>query len=170
MVLGMSLAAYTAIHVVISLIGIVTGLVVVVGMRRSQRLPAWTMVFLVTIVLTSVTGFGFPFDGLKPSHIFGVVSLVILGLAIPGLYTFHLSGRWRLVYVVGSVVALYLNSFVLLVQPFLKIPFLTALAPTGTEPPFAVAQLVVLVLFVVLGYQAVRGFHPEARQPILSAA
>lgn len=167
--LGMSLAVYTAIHVVISLIGIATGLVVVVGMCRSQRLPPWTAVFLATTVLTSVTGFGFPFEKLMPSHIVGVLSLIVLALAILGLYRYHLAGRWRAIYVVTSVVALYFNSFVLVVQSFLKIPPLTALAPTGTEPPFAVVQLAVLVLYIALGVVAVRSFHPGERQPIPSA-
>jgi hypothetical protein len=166
----MVLAIYTVIHVLISLVAIVTGLVVVVGMRRSEQLPTWTAVFLATTVLTSVTGFGFPFERLLPSHIFGVISLVILALAIPALYRFHLAGRWRLAYVVGSVVALYLNTFVLVVQSFLKIPFLTALAPTQSEPPFGVAQLIVLAIFIVLGVMAARSFHPEAERPVLGMA
>jgi hypothetical protein len=156
--------------VVISLIGIVTGLVVVLGMCRSQPLPTWTAAFLATTVLSSVTGFGFPFEKLMPSHVVGVFSLIVLVLALLGLYRFHLAGGWRATYVVASVVALYLNSFVLVVQSFLKIPPLTALAPTGTEPPFAVAQLAVLALYVVLGAVAVRSFRPGERQAALSVA
>jgi hypothetical protein len=170
MVLGLSLAAYTAVHVSISLIAIVTGLVVVVGMRSSQRLPGWTAVFLATTFLTSATGFGFPFTGLMPSHIFGIITLVVMALAVPGLYLFHLAGNWRWIYVVGAVLTLYLNVFVLVVQSFLKVPFLTALAPTQSEPPFAVAQLVVLVLFIGLGVMAVRSFRPDAARPVLSPA
>jgi len=166
----MVLTIYTVIHVLISLVGIVTGLVVVIGMCRSQHLPTWTAIFLATTVLTSVTGFGFPFERLMPSHIVGVISLIVLALAIPALYRFHLAGRWRLVYVVGSVVALYFNTFVLVAQSFLKIPFLTALAPTQSEPPFAVAQLAVLVIFIVLGVIAARSFHPEAHRPVLGMA
>ena len=170
MVLGLSLAAFTAVHVAISLIAIVTGLVVVVGMRGSQRLPAWTAVFLATTFLTSATGFGFPFTGLMPSHIFGIITLVVMAFEVPGLYLFHLAGRWRWIYVVGAVFTLYLNVFVLVVQSFLKVPVLTALAPTGSEPPFAVAQLIVLVVFIGLGVMAVRSFRPDAAQPRLSPA
>ena len=170
MVLGLSLATFTAMHVAISLVAIVTGLVVVVAMIRSRHLDSWTAVFLVTTVLTSATGFLFPFTGVLPSHTFGVISLVVLALAISGLYVFHLAGRWRSVYVVGSVVALYLNTFVLVVQTFLKVPVFTALAPTQSEPPFAVAQLAVLVIFVVLGVLAVRSFRPGGALPRVSIA
>src|SRR4051794_37631239 len=147
MVFGMSLAAFTLLHVVISLVGIGTGIVVVVGMLGSKRLPLWTALFLATTILTSATGFLFPFEKLLPLHIVGVISLVVLADAVLGLYVFRLAGPWRWLYAVGLVVALYLNSFVLVAQMFLKIRPLTALAPTGTEPPFAVAQLIVLVVF-----------------------
>lgn len=170
MVFGMSLATFTLLHVAISLIAIVTGLVVATGMGRSNRLPGWTAVFLVTTFLTSATGFGFPFTGLLPSHIFGVITLVVMAVSVPGLYLFHLAGHWRWIYIVGAVFTLYLNVFVLVVQAFLKVPFLTPLAPTQSEPPFAVAQLVALVLCVWLGVRAVRGFRPGARQPRLIPA
>src|SRR3954453_16878326 len=170
MVLGLSLAAFTVVHVAISLIAIVTGLVVVVGMRSSKRLPGWTAVFLATTFLTSATGFGFPFTGLLPSHIFGIITLIVMAFEVPALYVFDLAGRWRWVYVVGAVFTLYLNVFVLVVQSFLKVPFLTALAPTQSEPPFAVAQLVALMLFIGLGVIAVRSFRPDAGRPRLSPA
>jgi hypothetical protein len=169
MVLGLSLAMFTLLHVLISLVGIGSGIVVVIGMLGSHRLPGWTAVYLVTTILTSATGFLFPFVKLMPSHIVGVISLVVLAVAVVALYVRRLAGPWRWLYVVTSVVALYLNSFVLVVQMFLKIPPLTALAPTGTEPPFAVAQLVVLAAYIWLGYKAVRSFHPTASRPALGA-
>jgi hypothetical protein len=170
MVLGMSLLTFTVVHTAISLVAIVTGIIVAVGMLSAKRLPIWTAVFLATTILTSVTGFLFPFDGLKPSHIFGGISVVLLALAVLGLYVYDLAGPWRRTYVIASVAALYLNVFVLVVQSFLKVPFLTPLAPTGTEPPFAVAQVVVLALFIWLGFKAVRGFHPGAGRPTLGLA
>jgi hypothetical protein len=162
MVLGMSLAAFTALHVAISLIAIVTGFVAVYGMIKPNPLPTWTSVFLVTTVLTRVTGFLFPFEKLLPSHIFGITSLPVLALSLLGLYAFHLAGPWRWIYVVTSNFALYLNTFVLVVQSFLKVPFLHPLAPTQSEPPFAVAQLLVLVLCIALGFLAVLRFRPGA--------
>ena len=160
MVLGMSVVTFTVLHVNISLVGIVTGLVAVLGMLSAKRLPIWTAVFLATTVLTSVTGFMFPFTTVKPSHIFGDISLVLLASAVIGLYRFNLAGPWRRVHVITALVSLSLNVFVLVVQSFQKVPFLAPLAPTGTEPPFAVAQLLVLVVFIWLGFKAVRGFHP----------
>jgi hypothetical protein len=160
MVLGMSLATFTALHVVISLIAIATGLVVAAGMLSGRRLPGWTAVFLVTTVLTSVTGFFFPFTQVLPSHMVGAFSLVVLALALAALYGKGLAGSWRGVYVIGSIFALYLNVFVLVVQAFLKIPALNRRAPTGSELPFAIAQLVVLALFIWLGVRALRRFHP----------
>jgi hypothetical protein len=165
----MSLATFTLLHVAISLVGIVSGIVVVIGMLGSNRLPTWTAVFLASTILTSATGYLFPFVKLLPSHIVGAISLVLLAVAVLGLYVYRLAGPWRWLYVVGSVMAVYLNCFVLVVQMFLKIPPLTALAPTGTEPPFAIVQLVVLVVFIGLGIMAVRRFHPEAGRPALSA-
>ena len=157
------LEAYTLAHVVISLVGIGSGFVVVFGLLTAQRLKGWTAVFLATTLATSVTGFGFPFEHLLPSHVVGLISIVVLAATIPALYTFHLAGPWRLVYVIGAVIALYFNVFVLIVQLFLKVPALKAMAPTQSEPPFAIAQLVALVLFLGIGIAAVVKFRPEAR-------
>ena len=140
MVFGMSLATFTLIHVIISLIGIGSGLIVLFGMFGGKRLDGMTALFLVTTVLTSLTGYLFPFEHLLPSHIVGGISLVVLAIAIVARYSFHLAGRWRTIYVITAVTALYLNCFVLVVQSFLKIPALHALAPKGNEPPFAIAQ------------------------------
>jgi hypothetical protein len=154
------LAIYTIVHTLISLIGIASGLVVLYGLITGQPLERWTRLFLASTVLTSVTGYGFPFEHLLPSHIVGAISLVVLAVTIVARYTYHLAGVWRSVYVIGATIALYLNVFVLVVQLFLKVPVLTALAPTQSEPPFAIAQGVVLVLFVVLGFLAVGKFRP----------
>jgi len=159
MVLGMSLATYTAVHVVISLIGIVSGLMVVFGMFSGKPMDGLTAIFLLTTALTSITGFGFPFEHLLPSHILGIISLIVLALAIPARYVFHLAGAWRAIYVIGAVMALYLNCFVLVVQSFMKVPALHVLAPTQKEPPFAVTQLVVLAIFIALGYKATKKFQ-----------
>lgn len=167
MVLGMSLATFTLLHVGISLIGIATGFVAVYGMLNADRLAAWTAVFLATTVLTSVTGFLFPFEKLLPSHIFGIISLPLLAVAILGLYAFRLAGPWRWIYVVTALVALYLNTFVAVVQAFLKIPPISALAPTQSEPPFLIAQLLLLAIFVGLGVLAVRRFRPSTAAPAL---
>ena len=156
MVLGLSLAAFTRLHVVISLIGIVSGLVVMLGLFAGRRLDAVTAVFLVTTVLTSVTGFFFPVAHLLPSHVVGLISLVVLAVCLLARYGRSLVGGWRRTYVITAAVALYLNCFVLVVQSFLKVPSLHALAPKGNEPPFAVAQLVVLVLFAALTTVAAR--------------
>jgi hypothetical protein len=158
--LGLSLSAFTTVHVVISLIGIATGLLVLWGMLGSQRMGGLTAAFLITTLLTSVTGFMFPFNGLLPSHVVGAISLVVLAVALIALYLFRLEGAWRWIYVVTAVIALYFNVFVGVVQAFQKSAILHALAPTQSEPPFAIAQLVVLALFVWLGYLAVRRFHP----------
>lgn len=152
--------AVTIIHVIISLLGIVSGYVVIAGMLQAQRLPRWTAFFLITTVLTSVTGFAFPFVKLLPSHILAVLSLIVLAIAIYALYSRQLAGRWRAAYVVTAIIAQYLNVFVLIVQAFQKLPPLKALAPTQTEPPFAVAQGVNLVAFLVLGYLATKRFQP----------
>jgi hypothetical protein len=116
----------------------------------------------VTTILTSVTGFLFPFTRISPPHVFGVISLAVLALALVALYRRRLQGAWRWLYVVGALVALYLNVFVGVVQAFLKIPFLTSLAPTQSEPPFFLAQLLVLAAFVVLGVRAVGRFRPTS--------
>jgi hypothetical protein len=160
-VFGMSLATYTLVHVLISLAGIGSGLVVLFGLVKARRLEGWTAVFLATTVATSVTGFGFPFEHLLPSHIVGFISLVVLAIALAARYAFHLRGAWRHVYVASAVLALYLNVFVGVVQSFLKIPALRALAPKQTEPPFVVSQGVVLVAFVVLAIVAAIRFRGE---------
>jgi hypothetical protein len=150
----------TLVHVVLSLFGILSGLVVLYGLLTANRMNGWTMIFLVTTVATSVTGFGFPFHGVTPAIIVGIFSLIVLLAAIVARYAFHLAGSWRWIYVIGSIVALYFNVFVLVAQSFLKIPALHALAPKGSEPPFAIAQGIVLLLFVVAGTLAVKRFHP----------
>ena len=157
----MILTIYTIIHVVISLVGIASGFVVMYGLFNGRQLDGWTRLFLATTVATSVTGFGFPVHHFLPSHGVGILSLIVLTLAILARYTFHLAGAWRRVYVVGAAVALYLNVFVGIVQAFQKVPALKALAPTQTEPPFAVTQLVVLALFVLLTIIAAIRFRGE---------
>jgi hypothetical protein len=152
------LELFTAFHVLISLIGILSGFVAVFGMVRSKPLDRWTDVFLITTVATSVTGFLFPFRGFTPAIGTGILSMIALTLAIVALRVKQLNGAWRRTFVITAVVAQYFNVFVLIVQSFQRVPFLKALAPTQSEPPFAIAQLVALVGFVVLGYAAGRGF------------
>lgn len=159
----MILQIYTIIHVIISLVGILTGLVVLLGLLAGNRLDSWTKWFLVTTILTSVTGFFFPFHGLTPAYTVGAISLIVLGLAWFARCSRQLAGAWRWIYVVTAMIALYLNVFVLIVQSFLKIPALHALAPTQTEQPFQIAQLVTLALFVLLTIVAIIRFHPGAR-------
>ena len=159
MILGLSLQAFTTLHVAISLVGILTGLVVVAAMILGKDMKVNTAVFLATTVLTSATGFLFPSTKIDPAQIVGGLSLVILVVALAALYGKHLIGIWRPIYVITAVAALYLNCFVAVVQGFGKIPALKALAPTGSEPPFKIAQLIVLVLFVALGVLATRRFH-----------
>jgi hypothetical protein len=161
MVLGMTTSTFTLVHVLLSLAGIGSGIIVVYGLLTGKRLDGWTTIFLVTTVLTSLTGFLFPIEHLLPSHVVGVISLVVLAVAILARYAFRLAGAWRWIYVVCAVLALYLNSFVAVVQSFLKVPALKALAPTQKEPPFLIAQLTVMALFVVLGILAVKKFHAE---------
>jgi hypothetical protein len=160
MILGMSLATFTMVHVVLSLVGLAAGIVVLLGMLEGKRLPCWTRLFLVTTILTSATGFFFPSDRVLPSHVVGVISLVVLTVALLALYRHRLTGAWRWLYVVSAVLALYLNAFVAVVQAFLKLPALGRLAPTQSEPPFLIAQLLVLALFAILGVRAVKRFHP----------
>jgi hypothetical protein len=155
------LLTFSLIHVVLSLVGIIAGLVVVGGLMAGVRFDGWTGVYFVTTVLTNVTGFGFPFATLLPSHIVGGISLLVLVVAIAALYWKHLTGAWRGVFVVSTVLALYLNVFVLVAQLFQKVPALIAVAPTQKAPAFVVTHLIVLALFVVLGKAAVRGFRTE---------
>lgn len=162
MVLGMSLATFTLLHVVISLIGIVAGLVAMVGLLKSKPMPGWTGLFLLTTILTSVTGFFFPVEKLLPSHVIGIISLVLLAVACLALYGQKLVGPWRWIYVLTAMISLYFNVFVLVIQSFLKVPPLHALAPSvpPSEPPFAIVQGIVLVFFVVTTFLAIRKFRP----------
>ena len=153
------------VHVVISLIAIVTGLVVMFGMLSSNRMPGMTAVFLSTTILTSVTGFIIPpfiNDKFLPSHAFGVISLVLLAIACVALYSQNLSGKWRWVYVLTALISLYLNTFVLVIQSFLKIPALSAIAPGNPPagPVFAVVQLIVLAFFAFMTFRVVKRYHP----------
>ncbi|MBR1156209.1 hypothetical protein [Bradyrhizobium sp. JYMT SZCCT0428] len=165
MILGMSTATFVLVHVVISLIGIVTGLIVMFGMLGSKRQPGLTAIFLLTTILTSATGFVIPpllFEKFLPSHLFGLLSLVLLAIACFALYIMNLRGAWRWIYALTALVALYLNVFVLVVQSFLKVPALHALAPSvpPAEPPFAVAQGIVLVFFVIVITGVIRRYRP----------
>jgi len=156
-----NLSAFTKLHVVISLIGILTGLVVMIGLLVGLKLKRWTAVFLISTMATSVTGFFFPFHGITPAIPVGIISLVLLAVAILARYARHLAGHWCWIYVVSAMIALYLNVFVLVVQLFQKVPALKTLAPTQSEPPFAVTQLVVLALFVLLTIIAAIRFRLE---------
>ena len=157
MVLGMSLQTFTLIHVSISLAGIASGLIVLYGFLTNRRLDGWTAVFLLTTALTSLTGFLFPFTAATPAIKLGIISLVVLAIAIVTRYTLHLT--WRKTYVIAACMALYFNIFVLVVQSFEKVPSLKAIAPTQKEPPFAIAQITVLLLFIVLTIFAVKRFR-----------
>jgi len=152
------LELFTAFHVLISLIGILSGFVAIAGMVRSKPLDWWTDLFLVTTVATSVTGFLFPFNGFTPAIGTGIISMIVLTLALVALRVKHLQGPWARTYAITAVMAQYFNFFVLIVQSFRRVPVLHALAPTESEPPFAIAQLVALIAFVALGYVATRGF------------
>src|SRR5258708_36198073 len=158
MILG--LQPFTFVHVLISLVGIVSGFVVLFGLLGSKRLEGWTGLFLVTTVATSVTGFGFPIDIILPSHIVGIISLVVLAVAIIATYAFRLAGLWRPIYVIGAGIALYLNVFVLIVQLFRKVPALPALGPAQSERRIDLTQGAVLVVFVVAVIAAAIRFRP----------
>lgn len=162
MVLGMSLATFTLVHVIISLIGIVSGIIVMFGMLGARRMPGLTAIFLLTTILTSATGFLFPFTKILPSHIISALSLVLLAIACIALYGMKLSGAWRWIYALTALVSLYFNVFVLIIQSFLKIPVLHALAPSvpPSEPPFAAVQGIVLLFFVIVIVGAIRRFRP----------
>jgi hypothetical protein len=162
MILGMSLSTFTTVHVIISLIAIVSGIIVMFGLLTSKRMPGLTAIFLLFTILTSATGFLFPFEKLLPSHMIGILSLVLLAIACLALYGMKLSGAWRSVYVVTAMTSLYLNVFVLIIQAFLKVPALHALAPSvpPSEPPFAIIQGIVLVFFVLVIIGAVRRYRP----------
>lgn len=170
MIFGISTSAYTLIHVVMSLIGIGSGFAVSFGMLNAHRLDRWTAVFLIITAATSLTGFGFPFNHLLPSHKVAILSLLVLAVAVLARYVFRLSGNWRWVYVVTAQLALYLNVFVLVVQAFEKVPALKALAPTQSETPFLIAQLLVLAAFIVLTIVALRRFHVDQGTQALGTA
>jgi hypothetical protein len=163
MILGLSTLAF--VHTIISLIGIVAGFIVMFGMLGSNRMPGWTALFLLLTILTSATGFLIPplvTDKLLPSHMIGALSLVLLAIACLALYGQKLSGSWRWVYVLTALLAQYFNVFVLVIQSFLKVGPLHALAPSvpPSEPPFAIAQGIVLVFFIIVIIGAIRRFHP----------
>ncbi len=160
MIIGLSIQNFTLLHVAITLIAIASGLIVLFGMLGAHRLPGWTALFLVTTILTSVTGFMFPIHGFTPALGVGVISMVILAIALLALYSKHLAGPWRWIYVATAVTALWFNVFVLIVQSFQKLSALQALAPTQSEPPFLVAQGVALAVFLVLGVLAAARFRP----------
>ena len=156
MILGMSLANFTILHVAVGLIGIGSGLVVLAGLILRKRLDVWTNLFLATTIATSVTGFFFPFERLLPSHIVGLLSLAVLGLALFARGARHLEGPWLRAFAISSCVALYLNAFVLIAQLFNKVPALKAMAPTQSESPFVLAEGGLLLLFGTLGTIAAR--------------
>jgi hypothetical protein len=160
MIIGLSIHTFTVIHVIISLVAIASGIVVLVGMLGANRLPGWTALFLVTSILTSVTGFMFPINGFTPAIGTGIVSILVLGVALIALYAKHLVGSWRWIYVTAAATALYFNVLVLIVQSFQKVPALHALAPTQSEPPFLIAQGSALVVFLVVGFFAASRFRP----------
>jgi hypothetical protein len=160
MILGISTGAFTLVHVIITLVAISSGLIVVGGMFASARLPGTTALFLFATALTSITGFLFPIQGFTPALGVGVLACLILAVALVALYKQDLVGAWRWIYVITAIVSLYLNVFVLVAQSFMKIPALNALAPTQSEPPFAITQATVLVIFIVIGLIATANFRP----------
>lgn len=155
------LSAFTWFHTALSLVQLVSGIIVVIGLVGSRVSAPWLWIYLVSAIATSVTGFGFPVDKFLPSHAFGIISLILLLLVILARFTFHLAGAWRWIYAVGLVITVYLDAFVAIVQAFLKIPSLHALAPNGSEPPFAIAQGILFVIFVVLAIAAAKRYRPE---------
>jgi len=161
MIWGLPAHLFLQIHVALSLIGIVTGLIVLYGLLAGRAFGGWTALFLLTTILTSVTGFPLPPFGLDPPRMVGILSLILLAVAVGACYGFRLQRAWRWIYVVTAMTALYLNCFVAVIQSFAKIPSLHALAPTQSEAPFLIAQLLVLALFIVLGFLSVRKFHPQ---------
>ena len=161
MIWGMTTSTFTVVHVLLSLAGIASGAIVVSGLLSGRRLDGWTGIFLTTTVATSVTGFGFPFDQLLPSHKVGIASLALLGAAILARYVFQLVGAWSPIYVICAIAALYLDVLVAVVQAFRKVPALTALAPTQSEPPYVITQVIVLLLFGVLTILGAKRFRRE---------
>jgi len=163
MILGMSIPAFTLLHVIITLIAIGSGLIAVGGMFASHKLPGTTALFLFTTILTSVTGFLFPIHGFTPALGVGIVSCVILAVALLAYYGKHLTGAWRWIYVVTAIASLYLNVFVLVAQSFVKVAVLNVLAPTQSEPPFVIAQVSVMLIFILIGIFAAIKFRPIVR-------
>ena len=168
MILGMSLSTFVLVHVIISLVGIAAGFIVMFGMLGSNRMPGLTAIFLLLTILTSATGFLIPpllFEKLLPSHMIGVLSLILLAIACYALYGQKLSGSWRWIFVLTALLAQYFNVFVLVIQSFLKVGPLHALAPSvpPSEPPFAIVQGIVLVFFIIVIIGAIRRFHPAPR-------
>jgi len=160
MILGLSLEQFTFLHVFLSLVGIATGIFILFGLLSSRKLSILTSLFLVTTVATSLTGFFFPFKGVTPGIILGILSLIVLILAIVALYVKHLEGTWRAIYVVSACLAFYFNFFVLIAQSFAKVPALHSIAPSQASPGFAITQLAVLLIFILLTVRAVKAFHP----------
>jgi hypothetical protein len=158
---GIPTDIFLDIHVALSLIGLVLGLIVLYGLLSGEVLGVWTALFLAAMILTSMTGFPLPPFGLDPPRMVGFLSLVLLAIAAAAIYAFRLRSAWRWIYVVTAMIALYLDAFVGVIQAFAKLTFLHSLAPTQSEPPFLIAQVIVLVIFVALGIMAVRRFHPE---------
>lgn len=158
MILGMSLAGFTVFHLIISMVAIALGFVVAGGVLASNRLPGWTGWFLVLTILTSATGFLFPFTKILPSHVVAIISLVLLAVAVYALYGKGLAGIWRTVYVVTAMLALWFNVFVLIAQSFQKVALLNVYAPTGSEPPFAITQGIVLLFFIFLIVLGIKRF------------
>lgn len=159
MIFGMT--TFTLFHVALSLVAILSGFVVLFGMISGKRLDGWTGVFLLTAVLTSVTGFMFPYHGFTPGIGVGIISLFVMAIAILARYRRHLIGGWRRTYAITAVITLYLNCFVLIAQLFEHVPSLHVLAPTGSEPPFAIAQGILLLVFIGLGIAAAKGFREQ---------
>jgi hypothetical protein len=161
MILGLSTSTYTILHVIISLIGIASGFIVLFGLFSNKLLSPWNILFLVTTILTSVTGFFFPNSTITPGIVLGVLSLIALAIALFALYPRHLEGGWRRTYAITAMIAQYFNVFVLIAQLFKHVPALTALAPTGTEAPFKIAQLLLLILFIFLITAAAKKFRSQ---------
>jgi hypothetical protein len=163
MTFGIPTSLFLQIHVVLSLIGIASGFVVLCELLAGRSSGGWTALFLATTILTSLTGFPLPPFGLDPPRIVGLISLVLLAVAVAALYAFHLAGAWRKTYVVAALAALYLNVFVGVTQAFAKLSFLQPLAPTQSEPPFLITQIVVLLAFIAFGFIAASKFQPAVR-------
>ena len=154
------LTTFAWVHTILSLVGLVSGLVVLIGLLGSKKLGGWTALFLLSAVATSVTGFGFPFDSFQDSHWIGAVSLAVLVVAILARYVFRFAGAWRWIYAVSVVIGVYFLAFITIAQLFKKVPALAAMAPTLSEPPFAITQLAATAIFVVLAIAAAIKFRP----------